>query len=213
MMRRWLILFFSLFALLLAGCTSPVVRSDVTAFHDWPADLQGNTFTFVATPEQQNNLEYRAYQSLISEQLERLGLRPADNPTAAHLRVRFNYGIEARDVRVIQPVVADPFYLPFYRPYGAFGYGAFGYGPFYDPFWYGEPYLERRENRYVLYTRRLKIEISRASDGKNLFETTVVSEGTDRSLAAVMPYMVQSAFQQFPGKSGVPRRVELQRAQ
>jgi hypothetical protein len=45
--------------------------------------------------------------------------------------------------------------------------------------------------------------------GKKLYETTVVSEGTNSSLAAVMPFMVRSAFTDFPGPSGVPRRVEL----
>jgi hypothetical protein len=38
---------------------------------------------------------------------------------------------------------------------------------------------------------------------------TVKSEGTNSSLAAVMPYLVRSAFAEFPGENGVPRQIEL----
>jgi hypothetical protein len=55
----------------------------------------------------------------------------------------------------------------------------------------------------------LKILIAQAANGKTLYDVTVDSEGTNGSLAAVMPYMVRSAFSEFPGQSGVPRRVEL----
>jgi len=60
-----------------------------------------------------------------------------------------------------------------------------------------------------LYQRRLNVAITRAGDGQKLYDVTVVSEGKTNSLPAVMPYMVRSAFTDFPGKSGVPHQVEL----
>jgi hypothetical protein len=56
------------------------------------------------------------------------------------------------------------------------------------------------------------VVIARAANGRKLFDTTVVSEGSNGSLPAVMPYLVRSAFTDFPGKSGVPRQVELKMA-
>jgi hypothetical protein len=46
-------------------------------------------------------------------------------------------------------------------------------------------------------------------DGKKLFDVTVNSDGDNGSLAFAMPYMVRSAFTDFPGKSGVPHRIDL----
>lgn len=208
-MRSWLIIFSLCASAVLAGCTTtPVVRSEVTTFHEGLPNLQQASYAFEPSAEQQNNLEYRAYQSLIREELERLGLRAADQATAAQLKVRFNYGIEARDVRVVAPVVVDSaYYYPYYRPYWGSPFGGFG-----DPFW-PHAYVEQRESRYVLYTRRLNITLSQAADKRNLFDVTVVSEGRNGNLAGVMPYMVKSAFAGFPGTSGVPRRIELQTGQ
>jgi hypothetical protein len=203
MMRSWLVIFSIFTAVFLAGCTTAptVVRSEVTVFHEWPANLQNATFTFDPTAEQQNNLEYQAYASLIREELQRLGFRPADNPAAADLVARFQYGITSRDVRIVEPMMVDPGF-PLFSPYWG------RYGPYYDPFWH-PGYVDRYETQYVLYTRKLHITISQASTGRNLYDVTVVSEGRRPTLAGVMPYMVKSAFADFPGPSGVPRRIEL----
>jgi hypothetical protein len=203
MMRSWLIIFSVFTAIFLTGCTTTpsAVRSEVTAFHEWPANLQNATFAFDPATEQQNNLEYRAYASLIREELQRLGLRAAENPAAADLLVRFQYGITGRDVRIVEPMIVDPGFPPFGPYWGR-------YGPYYDPFWH-PGYVDRYETQYVLYKRRLHTTISRADTGRNLYDVTVISEGRKPTLAAVMPYMVRSAFTDFPGPSGVPRRIEL----
>src|SRR3569832_2445551 len=64
--------------LLAVGCASPVIRSQVTAFHEWPADLPDKSFTFKRTTNQKNNLEYRNY-----EQLGRAGRRRRGGAEAA----------------------------------------------------------------------------------------------------------------------------------
>lgn len=202
--------------LLLTGCAS-TIQSQVTAFHEWPAELRNKSFVFERTAQQENNLEHRAYANLVRHELLHLGLTEAANLQSAGLKVAMSYSINVRDVRVVQPVLVDPypwygspFYGPrwyghgYYNPY----YGPF-YSPFYSPFWYGPPIVEQRETRYQLADRQLKIAISQAADSKRLYDVTVSSEGTNTSLAAVMPYMVRSAFADFPGKSGVPRRIEL----
>ncbi len=178
----------------------------MTVFQDWPSDLKRQTFAFERTQAQENDLEYRTYESLVRNELQRLGFVEASPPQAAAIKVALTYGINARDVRVIQSVVTDPFWYhsPFYRPMWR-GY----YRPFYDPFWDSFPMTEYRDTQYELFKRHLRIVLLHASDGKKLYDVTVTSEGTNGSLAAVMPYMIRSAFLEFPAKNGTSRRIEL----
>lgn len=190
-----------------AGCTTPVIRSEVTAFHEWPAELGDKSYVFERSKEQENDLEYRNYENLMRGELGRLGFMEAASGKAAKLKASLGYSVKVRDVRISEPVVIDRYpywYGPPWRGY---------YSPFYDPFWYGPPIVERRVSSFQIFTRELKTTLANAADGKKLYDATVVSEGTNGSLAAVMPYMVHSAFTDFPGPSGVPRQVELKMTQ
>jgi hypothetical protein len=210
MMRNHLSVFAVTFCILVTGCAS-TIQSDVTAFHEWPSELRNKSFVFERTNGQENNLEHRAYENLVRSELLRLGLVESANLQSAGLKVAMSYSINVRDIRVVQPVLLDPWYgSPFYGPrwYGHGYYSPF-YGPYYSPFWYGPPIVQQRETRYQLANRQLKIVISQAADSRKLYDVTVNSEGTNTLLAVVMPYMVRSAFADFPGKSGVPRRIEL----
>lgn len=202
-MKHMISLCFATLALLLGGCAT-VIRSDVTAFNEWPADLLDKSFVFEHTAAQNNDLEYRNYENLVRVELQRLGFAQADS-AAAQLKVALDYDIAARDVHVVEPVVADPMWYG-----GPYGWGRPGfYSPFYDPFWYGPQVVGQREYNYQLFQRRLHIAIMRAGNGQKLYDVIVASEGKMNSLPAVMPYMVRSAFTDFPGKSGVPHQVEL----
>jgi hypothetical protein len=204
-MIRWLLLWLAvLSAVLLSGCAGTIVRSQVTAFHDWPADLGEKSYSFSRDARQANDLEYRSYENLVRNELQRLGFGETAN---ARLRVNLNYDVDSRDVRVVEPVVMDPWYGPGYLGRYHYPYGL--YSPYADPFWFGPPVVQPVERQYVVYMRQLSITIARAADGKNLYQVTVKSEGANPSLAAVMPAMVRSAFADFPGPSGVPRIIEL----
>ncbi len=206
-MRRLAIILIAALCLMLAGCAT-TIRSEVTAFHEWPANLQDKSFVFERTAEQENNLEYRSYENLVRGELLRLGFIEAANLRSARLKATMRYSMTVRDMRVVEPVIVDPWYgPPFYGPHWRGGYGY--YSPFHDPFWYGAPLIGQRDTRFQLFTRQLNVTIAQTADSKKLYDVTVDSEGTNGSLAAVMPYMVRSAFADFPGKSGVPRRVEL----
>ena len=202
----WATLWLIAASLLLAGCATSTVRSSVTSFHELPTQWQQKTYVFERTKEQDNSLEYRTYEDLVRAELNRLGLREASSASPPELIVSFSYGIDARDVRVSEPVLVDPYwYGPAWRGF----YGPGFYSPFYDPFWYAPPIVERRESNYRVFTRRLRIVMLRASDRKTVYESTVVSEGGNGALAAVMPYLVRSAFTDFPGQNGATRVVEL----
>jgi hypothetical protein len=193
--------------LLLGGCAT-TFTSQVTSFHPTPLALPDKSFTFERTKEQEGNLEYRHYEELVRYQLIRLGFMDAQPASAAKLKVSLAYSMTSRDVRVIENVPIDPWYgAPYFGP----GWPGFGYrGPFYDPFWPGPPLMQQRDVQYRLFTRQLKIGIGRVPDGEKLFDVTVLSEGTNGMLAAVMPYMIESAFANFPGPSGVARVVKVE---
>jgi hypothetical protein len=64
----------------------------------------------------------------------------------------------------------------------------------------------------IVYRRELRVDITdrrAGTGGAKLFEATVTSEGESASLAPVMPAMVKALFSNFPGPSGVSRRVQV----
>ncbi|MFM8467331.1 MAG: DUF4136 domain-containing protein [Oxalobacteraceae bacterium] len=197
--------------LLLSGCAS-TIRSEVTAFHQWPPATERRAFMFSATPEQAQSLEYQAYEQLIRAQLEKHGLRWDETRAASAMTVEFSAGITGRDVRIIETVLVDswygtPWYGPgFYNPY--WGYPGFAY-PYHGLGWGGIPVAREQERRYTVFHRQLKLKITDTQTRQPVYEVTVRSDGKEGNLAKVMPYLVESAFKEFPGQSGVPRVVEL----
>ena len=205
------------FAMLLTGCAT-TIRSDVTTFHQWPAQIEDKSYVFEAPPAQDDTLEYRAYQDLVRGQLARLGFRDAAGGKPA-LTVSMRFTTTEVPVRVVEPITpfahpfASPFYRPYYHPARRFAYrglhrpywGGFYSTPFTDPFW-SPAYQVSIEHRY---RRELQVGIKSASDGKRLFDVTVHNMSRELSTPALMPALVQSAFEGFPGPSGVARRVEL----
>jgi Domain of unknown function (DUF4136) len=206
-MKYWLASCMAASSLLLTGCAS-TIKSDVTVFHEWPVDLPSKAFVFDHSREQENNPEYRNYENMVRDELKRIGFFEADHVSAATLKVSIQYALRS-DIKMTQTAASvDPFWqeAPLFGP-GWHGYRF--YGPFYDPFWYGPPVTQYRDTQFPLFKRQLRVTISRASNSRRICDVTVNSEGHNSSLAAVMPYLAQSAFADFPGKSGVPRHITL----
>ena len=215
-MKRLMIAAGAAFTLLLTGCAT-TIRSDVTTFHQWPAQVEDKSYVFEVPPPQDDTLEWRAYQDLVRGQLARLGFRDAAGGKPA-LTVSMRFTTTDIPVRVVEPITpfahpfAHPFYRPFYHPARRFGhrglhrpYWGGWYSPFYDPFW-SPAYQVSVEHQY---RRELQVGIKSAGDGKRLFDVTVHNTSRELSTPALMPALVQSAFEGFPGPSGVARRVEL----
>ena len=105
--------------------------------------------------------EFFRYASMVSQQLQAKGYRPAGAPQVADMLVRLDYGVDEGKTEYVRDFFGygrsgprwgpygwayrDPFYDPswdiFYgRPY----YSRWGGSPFYygwdDPFWYASPY-------------------------------------------------------------------------
>ena len=195
---------------LLTGCAS-TITSEVTAFHEWTGSAQ-QTYRFDATALQTNDLEYRSYEHLLKTALVRVGLQEATT-NDADLSVKFSAKITPRDVRVIETVLVDSWYgTPWYGPGYAYPYwsGWSGYGhPLYAPQVPSMPVPRDVERRYTVFQRELKISMVNTKTGLAVYEVTVRSDGAESNLAKLMPYLIESAIQDFPGKSGTPRVVTL----
>lgn len=198
---------------LLAGCAS-TIRNNVTAFHEWPMELEDKTYAFTRTEEQANDLEYRTYENMLRAELGRLGFEEKNAAPPARLKVRMQYNLSVRDVQVIAPV-ADPFYGPW-----GWGWGGPGLGPctgpqgYYPPGIYypgcgAAPIVQQQVTRHKMYARQLRVVMTDAKTGRNQYDVTVTSDDDKGPMARVMPYMLRSAFQDFPGPNGVPRQIEL----
>jgi len=212
MKRLFAVTAVALTTLLLGGCAT-TIRSDVTTFHQWPAQIQDKSYVFEAPPSFDNTLEYQSYQNLVRGQLAQLGFNEA-NTGAPALKVGMRFTTTDVPVRVLEPTM-PMFYDSYYR-FGPRYYSRFGprgrfagwYHPFYDPFW--SPYPAYQVSIEHQYRRELQVSIRDKTD-KRLFDVTVHNLSRELSTPAVMPALVQSAFAGFPGPSGVARRVELQR--
>ena len=215
-MKRLFIATAASLSLLLGGCAS-TIRSDVTTFHQWPAAIADKSYIFEAPAPQDDTLELQSYQGLVRGELARLGFREAASGTP-HLRVAMRFMTTEVPVRVLEPAYPVHFSrigIGFGHSFGRSYWGGrrhFGgwYSPFYDPFWSPMPsYTESLEH---YYKRELQVAIKSAADGKRLFDVTVHNTSGERSTPVLMPALVRSAFAEFPGVSGVARRVELKRA-
>ena len=215
-MKRLLTLVAVTATFLLTGCAT-TIRSDVTTFHQWPADLPDKTYVFEAPPAQDDTLELRSYHNVVRGELGRLGFREAGAGAAPALTVAMRFSTIDVPVRVLEPMYPH-FYSsarfgymhPFYRsPWGGRRHFGGFYSPFYDPFWYGMPMYSESVRHY--YKREVQVAIKAAADGKRLFDVTVHNTSSEPSSPVMMPALVQSAFTGFPGVSGVARRVELKR--
>jgi hypothetical protein len=199
-MKRLFIAAAAALSLLLGGCAT-TVRSDVTTFHQWPAQIADKSYAFELPAPQDDTLELRSYQELVRAELARLGFHDSGAARPA-LLVSMRFMTTDVPVRVVQPALS-----PFY-PSAQFGFSGrrrfWGgwYGPFHDPFPAYEVSVEHA------YQRQLQVAI-RSVDGQRLFDVTVHNVSRELSTPKMMPALVRSAFADFPGPNGVARHVEL----
>lgn len=182
--------------LVAAGCASPV-RTDVRAFHQWPEGGE-RSFRLVRPPEQAASLEFAEYDRIVGQALEQAGFSRSATP---RFDVRYDVGVEQRVLVFPDP---GPVFVP------SIGYGSGGWG------WGGGLRMVYpiggAPRSQVVFDRRLRVEIDeRAGTAapRRVWEGTAVSSGSTGDLTVILPLMARSLLQDFPGPSGITRRVEL----
>lgn len=205
-----------LIAAILTGCETmggvapDEVKSNVEVFHQLKPSA---VFTYNLMPfkEQEGKLEYATYANKIKEQLDAKGFVEAPSDKA-DVVVFIEYGIDdGKEVISSYPIwgqtgVASSTTYGNINTYGNTGsysgttyntpsYGVVGSGTSSDTVYKRYLKLEMVDNKVYLATKKFK----------NTYEAKVVSVGSSNSLTRIMPYMIRSLFDEFPGESGTTK--------
>ncbi len=189
----------------LAGCAR-TFEADVSRFHRLTAPDSETIRIVPADPAKVGSLEFEQYAGLVRAQLIDAGYRPvAEDPD---ILAKLDWSVsEGRE-----KIRSYPGYYDYY-PYFGFdhygGFGHYGYGGFYPYYGYAG-YGGYGGGVYSTTVRSvtLTLRLMRPT-GEILFEGRAVSEIGKPDLPAVMPYLVQALFTDFPGESGRTQTVEL----
>lgn len=199
----------------LAACAAPF-NANVQRFSQALPAPQGQTFAVVAEDNAMaGGLEFAQYAGLVSNKLQALGYRPADDAASADMVVRFDYGVDKGREKVVRTGFRDPYWDPWYGyGYGPRGYysrpgyyrpyrpgSAWGFG-FYDP-WFDSGY-----ESYTVYVSGISLKIDRR-DGQRLFEGRAEAASMSNRLGYLVPNLVEAMFTDFPGNSGETVRISV----
>jgi hypothetical protein len=196
--------------LLLGACGH---RVDVTTFHTINGNLAGKSFEMVPGEKQQGSLEWKTYASMVASNLEAKGLRQVGAQSNSDFGVSVFFYIDSGTTSVsAMPTYGQtsagttitttsyvgrmPVQQTSYTPPT---YGITGYYPV----------------STTTFSKGLIISImdvrKSITEGKpvTVYEARVTSTGSSNTLNEVIPAMVAAVFQDWPGKSGVTRHVEI----
>lgn len=183
-------------ALLLAGCASRF-DADVTRFNDMAAAPEGQSVAVVAMrPELDKSLEFSGYAAEIQNHLANYGFLPPRDGEQPALIAEVDYGVG--EGRAALRDSDNPVSVGVGVAGGSRGGLGVGLSTGLN---LGSGSKSATYNRYFI------LNLSRADDGRRIFEGRVVSEGKSPDLAKVMPLMIEVMFENFPGANGETRSV------
>lgn len=194
---------------LLSGCAS-FVETKVSAFHEMEQPLSGVTYALVPTKEQEDSLEFQTYAKIVKSELEKRGMTEAPFDQAKYA-IFMLYGInDGKQVVSSYPIFGQTGTSSSYTTGTVTSNGntASYSGTTYNTPTYGVVGSGARTD--TVFTRYLNIDIidiAKSGNGKvqKVYEGKAISAGSSGQLAPVMPAIIRSVFEDFPGKSGVSR--------
>lgn len=202
-----------LFALL-SGCAfSPNVSSvetKVSAFHELKQPLSRVTYAVVPSKEQEGRLEFQFYAKLVKSELGKQGMTEASLDQATYAILMF-YGIDdGKEVISSYPIFGQTGTNSSHTTGTVTSYGnmASYSGTTYRTPTYGVVGSgTRADTSYTRYLNIDIIDIAKSGNGKmhKVYEGKAISSGSSGQLAPVMPAIIRSVFEDFPGASGATR--------
>ena len=188
-------------ALLLISACSTTFRSNVATFHEL-TDVGGKSLVITTIDaDKRDSLEFKAYANALAKYLTKHGYihaGDAEPQLIAGFDLTVNDGREK--LRDRSHHYAHRFWDS-YWPWGRY----WGYDPM-----YGHPFhdLNHQIVSSTVYTATLTLEL-RKPNGDMVFEGRADAEIRHKTLPEVMPFLAEALFENFPGESGVTRRVIL----
>lgn len=207
-MRKFAIILVTAVLALLTGCAT-TVSSQVSIFHEWPSTMPDKTYIFERAPSQENSPEYKTYEDMLRVRLLSSGFQEVAAGATPFLKVSMQYATSLSEVQYSYPWpprMYDPFWTVHFR------HSHFLYRGFYPYPYYPEgPFIGRVPdiNVYAYYLHQLQISIAELKSNKKLADIKISTEQLNSNIAAYMPYMIDSALQNFPGKNGSTTTVDI----
>lgn len=202
-LRSWGI--WSVAALLaLGGCASSL-SARVTSYQQWPVGTQGEYYRIVPAPDQAGNLQFGAFADMLRAAIGPTGLREAEGSARVRFDVHMEYANPVQQVweqRYSDAYFFDGWMGPTFGGYYG-GWHGWGGGVFYSPPVVNVP--------VEVYRNTLTVTIfDQESNGREVYRATAVHTGTSDNLQAIMPYLMQAVFDDFPGSNGQVREVRYE---
>lgn len=149
-----------------------------------------------------DDLERQTYESMVAEEISTYGFTQAA-ASRAHYLIEIRYGMREGTAILSQPM--DP-----WAPWGGWGPGwrGPGFGYAFGPWWGPPPMID---TAYPVYTSFLRLRIRDRQAGREVYRVNVRHTDDAPSLVRAMPYLVRSAFYEFPMQNGTAREVRLAR--
>ncbi|KMP10267.1 hypothetical protein UR09_06835 [Candidatus Nitromaritima sp. SCGC AAA799-A02] len=194
----------------------PIVRSNVTSFHNISGKIEKNTIKVVPFDRSlENSLQFQSYAKTIASFLKSSGFSITDENQEPDYIVFVSYGIgSGKESLVSTPVFGQTGGGTTFESGSVYGSGgSVSYsGSSYTMPTYG--IVGSSTSSITQYTRNLAIDIVDASSlktkiPKKIYEGRVKSTGKCGDVNYVMDEMVQSMFRDFPGTSGVSKRIDI----
>jgi hypothetical protein len=201
------LVFAFLFALL-GGCAT--VETRVSAFHVLEQPLTGVAYALIPTKEQEDSLEFQSYAKLVRAELGKRGMTEAPFNQAKYAIFMF-YGIDnGKQVVSSYPIFGQTGTSSSYTTGTVSSYGntASYSGTTYKTPTYGIVGSGgRTDTEFKRYLNIDIIDIAKSGEGKvqKVYEVKAISSGSTGQLSPIMPAIIRSVFEDFPGKSGASR--------
>jgi hypothetical protein len=200
-------------AAFLSSCATTRFISDVTNFHTLPEQGAGETFS-ITSKRGNSGIEVSQHLGKMAQGFMTYGWQRSSD-SGADYRVMIDYGIsDGRTVQGSRPIIGQTgggttYHSGNVSSYGGYGgYNSANYsGTSYTPATFGVVGAVPTTN--TVYDRYLFVVIKNRS-GANVLEGKVFSSGSSSNISEVLPHMIDSFFEDFPGVSGKSTKVTKQ---
>lgn len=201
-------LLFAFVLVFFSGCAK-YVETNVSVFHELTSPLQSATYVIIPSREQVENLEYQAYAKLIKAEMARYGMRESSKLNARY-GVYLSYGIDGgREVLSSIPVYGHTGISGIYTSGKTDAQGVYTGVTFVTPRYDVVGSETRSDTVYNSFLYVDIVDLSVAPAQRKVYEGRVSGKSETPFLGAVMPIIVKSVFEDFPGTSGMTRSARI----
>lgn len=204
-------IFLVLLLVMLGGCAT--IETRVSAFHELEQSISGVTYAVVPSKEQEGSLEFQSYANLVKSELKKRGMTEAPFDQAKYAIFMF-YGIDdGKQVVSSYPIFGQTGTGSSHTTGTVTSYGntaSFSGTTYKTPTFGVVGSGARTDSVFKRYLNIDIVDIGKSSAGKvqKVYEVKAISSGSTGQLAPIMPAIIRSVFEDFPGKSGVSRTSE-----